>query len=43
MMEKKQEIINFLYYILDKIDEVYKVEVTKSIERFIKDLDKYLG
>ena len=42
-MDKRQEIINFLYYILDKIDVAYKVEVTKSIERFIRDLDRYLS
>ena len=37
----KQEIINFLYYLLDKIDPVYFKEVEKSIDRFINDLNKY--
>ena len=37
----KEEIINFLYYLLDKIDVVYLKEVEKSIDRFINDLDKY--
>ena len=37
----KEEIINFLYYLLDKIDVVYLKEVGKSIDRFISDLDKY--
>ena len=37
----KQEIINFLYYLLDKIDVVYLKEVEKSIDRFINDLNKY--
>lgn len=37
----KEQIINFLYYLLDKIDVVYLKEVKKSIERFIDDLDRY--
>ena len=37
----KKEIINFLYYLLDKIDPVYLKEVEKSIDRFINDLNKY--
>ena len=37
----KKEIINFLYYLLDKIDIVYLKEVEKSINRFINDLNKY--
>ena len=37
----KKEIINFLYYLLDKIDVVYLKEVEKSINRFITDLNKY--
>lgn len=37
----KPEIINFLYYLLDKIDEVYLSEVTRSIKRFINRLEKY--
>ncbi len=37
----KEEIINFLYYLLDKIDIVYLKEVEKSIDRFITDLNKY--
>lgn len=33
--------INYLYYLLDKVDEVYYREVEISIERFIKNMDKY--
>lgn len=36
----KQEIINFLYYLLDKIDDVYLSEVNRSIKRFINRLEK---
>ena len=36
----KEDIINFLYYLLDKIDKVYLKEVEKSIKRFINDLEK---
>lgn len=36
----KEEIINFIYYLEDKIDEVYIAEVEKSIRRFLKDLEK---
>lgn len=32
----KNEIINYLYYLEDKIDEVYKHEVSASIDKFIK-------
>ena len=34
----KEDIINFLYYLLDKIDKVYLKEVEKSIQRFINNL-----
>lgn len=34
----KDEIINFLYYILDKVDIVYYDEAKKSIEHFISRL-----
>lgn len=37
----KQDIINFLYYLLDKIDIIYYKEVEKSIERFTTKLDQY--
>ena len=37
----KEEILNFLYYLLDKIDVVYLKEVEKSIDRFINNLNKY--
>lgn len=37
----KQDIINFLYYLLDKIDIVYLKEVERSIQNFINDLEKY--
>lgn len=38
--EIKEEIINYLYYLLDKIDPVYYDEVKKSINRVIIELDK---
>ena len=31
----KEYIINYLYYLLDKIDNVYYQEVNTSIKRFI--------
>lgn len=31
----KDELINYLYYLEDKVDKVYKIEVTKSINRYI--------
>lgn len=34
----KEEIINFIYYLEDKVDDVYKAEVQKSIQHFIKRL-----
>ncbi len=38
----KEEIINFIYYLEDKVDDVYKTEVQKSISRFVKKLwNKY--
>lgn len=36
----KENIINYLYYLLDKIDITYYREVKKSIERFINELNK---
>ena len=36
----REDIINFLYYLLDKINKVYLKEVEKSIKRFINDLKK---
>lgn len=36
----KEEIINFLYYLLDKVDFVYYKKTKRSIENFIKKLDK---
>lgn len=35
-----KEIIAFIYYLLDKIDEVYLKEVEKRVERFIDNLTK---
>ena len=37
----KEEFINFLYYLLDKIDTVYYEEVSHSIEKFITRINKY--
>ena len=34
----KEELINFLYYLLDKIDPVYLKEVEISIKNFINNL-----
>lgn len=31
----KEEIINFIYYLEDKVDEVYIKEVKKSVINFI--------
>lgn len=36
----KEYIINYLYYLLDKIDIVYYKEVEKSIKQFIDELNK---
>lgn len=38
----KDEMIRYLNYLLDKVDEVYYRGVKISIERFIKNTDKYL-
>lgn len=35
-----KELINYLYYLLDKIDPVYYDEVNKSIRKLIKKLEK---
>lgn len=37
----KDELIRYMYYLLDKIDEAYYREVKISIERFVNDIDKY--
>lgn len=38
----KEEMIKYLYYLLDKVDEAYYREVKISIERFIENIDRYL-
>lgn len=38
----KDEMVKYLYYLLDKVDEAYYREVKISIERFIKNIDRYL-
>lgn len=37
----KDELIRYMYYLLDKVDEAYYREVKISIERFINNIDKY--
>lgn len=37
----KEEIINFLYYLLDKIDPAYRKEVEKVIYEHINYIEKY--
>ena len=37
----KEELIKYMYYLLDKIDEAYYREVKISVERFINNIDKY--
>lgn len=39
----KEELINYMYYLLDKIDEAYYREVKISVERFISNVDKYFA
>lgn len=39
---RKDEMINFLFYLLDKVDEVYYREVKINIERFINNIDDYI-
>lgn len=36
----KKELENFLYYMLDKIQDVYKEEVKTAIERFLQEYNK---
>lgn len=36
---EKNEIINFIYYLADKVDEVYRKEVKKSVINFINRLN----
>ena len=36
----KEELINFIYYLEDKVEECYKAEVRKTVERAIKDIEK---
>ena len=40
-MMTKDDIIKFLYYLLDKIDPIFINEVDKSIKNFINKLNKY--
>lgn len=35
----KNELLKFLDYILDKVEDCYKDEVKKSIERFINEIE----
>ena len=35
----KEVLINYLYFLLDKIDPVYLDEITSSINKFINKLD----
>ncbi len=35
----KNELLKFLDYILDKVEDCYKDEVKKSIERFIDEIE----
>lgn len=37
----KDEFINFLYYLLDKIDTAYYNEVSRNIERFVARINRY--
>jgi len=37
----KEELVRYMYYLLDKIDEAYYREVKISIERFINNIDSY--
>lgn len=37
----KYELIRYIYYLLDKIDEAYYREVKISVERFINNIDRY--
>lgn len=37
----KEELIRYMYYLLDKIDEAYYREVKISVERFIDNIDNY--
>lgn len=36
----KKELENFLYYMLDKVQDVYKEEVKTAIERFLQEYNK---
>lgn len=36
----KDELIKYMYYLLDKVDEVYYHEVKIIVERFINNIDK---
>ncbi len=36
---KKDEIINFIYYLADKVDDVYIKEVKKSVVNFVNRLN----
>ncbi len=36
----KEELISFLEYLEDKVEDCYKKEVKQSIERFLKRIEK---
>ena len=40
MLMSKVELIRYMYYLLDKVDEAYYREVKISIERFISNIDE---
>lgn len=35
----KEELINFIYYLEDKVEECYKAEVRKAVERIIERIE----
>lgn len=37
----KDELIKYMCYLLDKVDEAYYREVKISVEKFINNIDKY--
>lgn len=39
----KNELIRYMHYLLDKIDDAYYREVKISIEKFINNIDKYFS
>lgn len=36
----KKELINFIYYLEDKVEECYKSEANKEVERVVKAIEK---